>query len=324
MGKNLLFLSVVCASWLSGLSQTSTQIKTATFLNDLNQFRDFFGDQNFPKATAADLAANDDIYGCSSKLLSIPDSSKPFNRRSVSSLALQGFGFTIPDGATIENIIVTIRRFKDGRPSVGDYFLSVMQRYQSVPDTPSTYGRMWTYRDTYPGKIYPDTETEYVFSQGGSGNDGGFDHIEAYQWTPAIVNQATFGVRVDNYAPIGRGPVQICYDLVEVTIEYSQPLILARRLPVAGETKPLKKPIVYPNPFTTKANIQFVATESGKAVVELFNYTGTKIKTLFSSDVLRGQLYDILVADARLTKGIYVYRISIGKEIYRGRMIKVE
>jgi hypothetical protein len=324
MRKNLLFLVVVCAWWSPGFSQTSTQTKTATFLNNLNQFRDVFGDQNYPKATAGDLAVDDDVYGCSSKLLAIADSSKPASRRSIASLALQGFGFTIPGDATIENITVRMRRFKSGRPSVGDYILSLMQRYQCAPGTPCQYGVFWTYTDTYPGKIYPDTETEYFFSQSGTGNHGGFEHTEAYQWTPAMVNQTTFGVRVDNYAPIGHGPVQICYDLVEVTVEYSQPLALARRSTIATEAKPFKEPVVYPNPFSTTTEIQFVATESGRAIVELFNASGAKIKTLFSGNVLQGQPYNIPVADARLTKGIYIYRISIGKEIYRGRMIKVE
>jgi hypothetical protein len=87
---------------------------------------------------------------------------------------------------------------------------------------------MWTYADDeeleYPGRIYPATETEYSFSQTGSGTNAGLFHNQAYQWTPSMVNQTTFGVRIDNYPPIGKGSVQVCYDLVEVTIEYSLPV----------------------------------------------------------------------------------------------------
>ena len=199
----------------------SSQTRTATFLNNLNNFQALFGNQNYPRANPQDVATDNNIYTRSSKLPSVRDSSKSFTANSISSLALQGFGFTIPDGATIVNISVRVKRFKKGTPSVGDLILSVMQRYQCGVGTPCRYGVYWTYRDTYPGKIYPDIETEYVFSQNGTGNNGGFNHDEAYQWTPAMVNHQYFGVRIDNYVPIGKGSVELFYDLVEVTVDYS-------------------------------------------------------------------------------------------------------
>jgi len=204
-----------------------SQTRTATFLNNLNNFQQVFGNLNYPRARAVDVSANDNICTCSSKLVAIKDSASSFTSNSVSTLALQGFGFTIPDDATIENIVVKVRRFKKGSPPVGDHILSVMQRFQSGPGQPSRYGVMWTYADDeeleYPGRIYPATETEYLFSQQGTGNNGGFNHNQAYQWTPAIVNDQYFGVRIDNYPPIVKGSVQICYDLVDITVEYSLP-----------------------------------------------------------------------------------------------------
>jgi hypothetical protein len=200
-----------------------SQTRTATFLNNLNNFQQVFGNQNFPRANPQDVAADDNIFTRSSKLLSVKDSTKSFTSSSISSLALQGFGFTIPDDATIENISIKLRRFKKGTPSVGDLTLSLMQRYQCGVGVPCKYGVHWTYKDTYNGKIYPSAEIEYVFSQSGTGNNGGFNHDEAYQWTPAIVNHQFFGIRIDNYVPIGKGTVELFYDLVEVTVEYSQP-----------------------------------------------------------------------------------------------------
>jgi hypothetical protein len=204
-----------------------SQTRTATFLNNLNNFQQVFGNLNYPRARAVDVSANDNICTCSSKLIAIKDSASSFTSNSVSTLALQGFGFTIPDDATIENIVVKVRRFKKGSPSVGDHILSVIQRFQSGPGQPSRYGVMWTYADDeeleYPGRIYPASETEYLFFQSGSGNNGGINHTQAYQWTPAIVNHQYFGVRIDNYPPIGKGSVQICYDLVDITVEYSLP-----------------------------------------------------------------------------------------------------
>ena len=201
----------------------SSQTRTATFLNNLNNFQAVFGNQNYPRANPKDVAADDNIYTRSSKLFAVKDSTTSFMSNSISSLALQGFGFTIPGDAIIANIAVRVKRFKKGTPSVGDHILSVMQRYQCGVGSPCRYGVFWTYRDTYPGKIYPGTEAEYVFSQSGNGNNGGFNHDEVYQWTPAMVNHQYFGVRIDNYVPIGKGSVELFYDLVEVTVEYSQP-----------------------------------------------------------------------------------------------------
>jgi hypothetical protein len=86
----------------------------------------------------------------------------------------------------------------------------------------------------------------------------------------------------------------------------------------------MKEPIIYPNPFTTKANIQFTASESGRAIVELYNIAGTKIRTLFSGNVEQGQVYTVAAGDALLPRGVYIYTISNGKQKHTGRMIKLE
>jgi hypothetical protein len=329
MRNFLLLLVILMTNCFIGFAQTSRQTRTATYLNNLNQFQQVFGNQNFPRAKAQDVAADDNIYTCSSKLTAIKDSGSSFRSSSVSSLALQGFGFTIPDDANIQNILVKVRRFKKGGPSVGDHILSLMQRYQQVnANEPSRYGVMWSYLDDeeldYPGRVYPATETEYLFSQNGSGNNGGVNHNQPYQWTPAMVNAVTFGVRIDNYPPIGKGSVQVCYDFVEVTVEYSQPELGTRKSPAIIETKPLKAPIVYPNPFTTKTNIQFTASESGRAIVELYNIAGRRIRTLFSANVVQGEVYNASFGGALLPGGVYVYTISNGKQKQTGRIIKLE
>ena len=202
-----------------------SETRTATFLNNLNNFQAVFGDQNYPKAKPESVSKDDGKYATTSKLSA--------NGVSHSSLALQGFGFTIPDDATIQNISVRVRRFKTGNAAIGDYFLSVMQRYQCGYG-PCTYGVFWTNLDDYSGKMYPATETEYIFSQSGSGSNGGYNHSQAYQWTPAIVNHQYFGVRIDSYPPIGKGSVTVSYDLVEVTVEYTRPASIDGRSTVVS------------------------------------------------------------------------------------------
>jgi hypothetical protein len=58
----------------------------------------------------------------------------------------------------------------------------------------------------------------------------------------------------------------------------------------------------------------------------LLNYTTLpvyKIRTLFSRNVIPGQVYNASFGDA-LPKGIYVYNISNGKQKYSGKIIKLE
>jgi hypothetical protein len=222
MKKELFLLVTLAVFCLAGLAQLS-QTRTATYLNNLNNFRQSYGDQHYPKALAQHVAADDGIYASTGKLTAKRDSLGSNSTNSSSSLALQGFGFTIPAAATIQNITIRVKRFKTGGAPVGDLTLSLMQRYNCDAGDPCKYGVHWTYRDTYAGKTYPDTETQYLFSQSGAGNNGGFLHNEAYQWTPELVNHTYFGVRIDSYIPVGRGSVVIYYDLVEVTVEYNNP-----------------------------------------------------------------------------------------------------
>jgi hypothetical protein len=230
---------------------------------------------------------------------------------------LQGFGFTIPEDATIENISITVRRFKKGGASIKDYFVTAMQRYEFA------YGVEWTNLDSYPGNYYPNTEAEFTFSQSGGGINGGYNHNQTYQWTPAMVNHPYFGVRIDVWPPEG-GSVTVYYDYVQIKIEYSQPATIAGRSSSTSEGKPLKEPIIYPNPFTTKTNIQFTASESGNAVVELYNINGVKVRTLFSGSVFQGRVYNVPAGDVLLPKGIYVYNIKNGKQNQRGQLIKLQ
>jgi hypothetical protein len=303
--RKYLFIAVsLLASYFSSFAQVSSQTRTATLLNN-------FGGvyvNSFPKASAQDVAADDGVYAYSKKLSS---------GAWYASLALQGFGFTIPEDACIENISISVRRFKKGGAAIKDYFVTAMQRYASV------YGVEWTNLDSYPGNYYPNTEAEFTFSQSGSGNNGGYYHNQAYQWTPAMVNHPYFGVRIDVWPPEG-GSVVVYYDYVQIKVEYSQPATMASKSPRSTEVTPLKEPIIYPNPFTTKTNLQFTAAETGTAVVELYNINGAKVRSLFSRNVVQGQVYNVGVGDARLPKGIYVYTISIGKQKQTGRIVKLE
>ena len=77
---------------ITTIGQTS-QTRTATYLNNLNNFQDVYVNA-FPNASAPDVAADDGTYAYTNKLTT---------QQGYASLALQGFGFTIPDGAINRN-----------------------------------------------------------------------------------------------------------------------------------------------------------------------------------------------------------------------------
>ena len=159
------------------------------------------------------VSANDNSFAYSKKL-------SP--GRSFLSLMLQDFQFDLPANATIEGITVLVRRFKKGKGSITDYFASLYKSGSGFYN-PSPYGVRWT-----DPKNYPDEETEVTYYQSGIGTSS-FDCQPApagcpsYQWTPAMINNPDFGVRIDTYPPVG-GSLIVYYDLVTITVHYTEPV----------------------------------------------------------------------------------------------------
>lgn len=158
------------------------------------------------------VSANDNSFAYSKKLS---------KGRSFLSLVLQDFRFDLPANATIDGITVLVRRFKKGTGSITDYFAS-LYRSGSGFYSPSPYGVRWT-----DATNYPNAETDVTYYQDGSGTSSFGCQPEpvgcpSYQWTPAMINDPDFGVRIDTYAPVG-GSLTVYYDLVTITVQYTLP-----------------------------------------------------------------------------------------------------
>ena len=301
MLKNLSILLTLSACCLQGLTQSQT--RTAALFNwNGNPYANYWQEEGAPL-----VAANDNIYAYSKKL----------TKHSALSLVLQDFNFEIPSGATIDNITVTVHRFKKGTASARDYFASLLKQGSGFYN-PSQYGIRWM--DPSP---YPNAEAAVTYTQSGYGNNGGSGN-QLYEWTPSLINDPSFGVRIDTYSPV-KGSLVVYYDYVNITVLYTESSITsAGKFPASAEVKPLKAPIAFPNPFTTNTNIRFTATETGIAVVELFNLSGVKIQTIFSGKVVQGQQYNIVAGQAGLSKGVYMYRITNGQRKHTGRIVKID
>jgi len=214
-----------------------SQTRTATLLNYNLQG---VAITNFAtNILASSVAVNDGKYATSSKLSS---------QKSSSMLVLQGFQFNIPVDATVENIAVKARRFKTGKGETKDLIVRLVMRREQLPEWWMRYGVAWVNPNYFPA-----IESEVNYSQTGSGVIVIDTASYPYQWTPAKINDLYFGVGFQNYIPkeIKGASLVVSYDHVEITVEYSIPGSVVRKSPVKTETKSLKDPIAYHNPFTT-------------------------------------------------------------------------
>jgi len=84
-----------------------------------------------------------------------------------------------------------------------------------------------------------------------------------------------------------------------------------------------------PNPFNHTTNILFELNESGNLSLEIFDFKGTKVKTLaFGSSFSKGKHIIIWNAtndrENRVESGLYLYKLVYGKELHTGKIILMD
>ena len=180
------------------------QTRTATRFND---YPDRMWPDNFNRFNAANVAVDDASYAYSGKVTA---------RGKQTMLVLQGFGFTIPAGARIDNIYVRVIRFKKGNALLRDHFASLNKYLNDNVGALSQYGFYWQNHE-----YYSTTETEVIYSQPGTGTITPTSTY-TYQWTPAMINDPDFGVQIHTIVET-TGSAVVYYDLVEMTVEFTIP-----------------------------------------------------------------------------------------------------
>ena len=201
---------------IQSLSQTNTSLNTSTVV--LSQTRTANSWYNVSPNMYAQwgtpyVAANDNSYAYTKKVLKV--------QRIY--LVLLDFGFTIPSNAIIENITATVRRFKTGGSQVKDCFVHLLAHH----DDPNLEGwRPYGVEMANPAILWPGIETEVSYSQSGSGPYGIFDPESnitmPYQWTPAMINNPSFGFYLLTNFP-DKNYYYAYFDQVQITVEYSLP-----------------------------------------------------------------------------------------------------
>ena len=83
-----------------------------------------------------------------------------------------------------------------------------------------------------------------------------------------------------------------------------------------------------PNPFNPETNISFQLPTNETVKLEIYNILGEKIKTLVK-DNLNAGYYNFLwngydEAGAKMSSGIYIYRVQIGTFIQSKKMLMMK
>jgi len=78
---------------------------------------------------------------------------------------------------------------------------------------------------------------------------------------------------------------------------------------------------VFPNPFTSEANIQFALTYDSQVTVEVFNLSGQRVAILFRGTVDAQVEQQLRFQPSGEESGVFLYRITTDQEVVSGRLI---
>ena len=76
----------------------------------------------------------------------------------------------------------------------------------------------------------------------------------------------------------------------------------------------------YPNPFHSVLHFEFIPEADTHALIELTDFSGRKIQTIFKSQVLKEVGYKIDFIPDNLAGGIYFYQITLGEKSWTGKV----
>jgi len=68
----------------------------------------------------------------------------------------------------------------------------------------------------------------------------------------------------------------------------------------------------YPNPFNPETRIRFSVETTGKTTLRVHNLIGQEVATLFDAVAEAGRYYDVKFSGAKLTSGVYFYKLENG------------
>jgi hypothetical protein len=104
---------------------------------------------------------------------------------------------------------------------------------------------------------------------------------------------------------------------------FDQPSVNFGAVPdVAANTTALRLLPASPNPFRSQTTLRFELAAPGRARMELFDLLGRHVATLLDEDLQAGA-HEVSLAGRGLKTGLYLYRLTSGGEVGRGRLVLI-
>ncbi|MGI4873800.1 MAG: PA14 domain-containing protein [Janthinobacterium lividum] len=82
--------------------------------------------------------------------------------------------------------------------------------------------------------------------------------------------------------------------------------------------------LVYPNPFSSEASLNFTLPAAGTATLELYDLQSRLVRRLYSGSVEAGQARQVSLDGAGLSAGIYLVRLVTGSTVLTQKLVKAE
>ena len=144
---------------------------------------------------------------------------------------------------------------------------------------------------------------------------GGRDYVTvAWQLPDGTFEGPIPGSRLSPYVSDGKGDVALATS--------TQALIMQMQEMNAVESAAAPKALaVYPNPFSDKTTLDYMATKAGELQLEVFTTTGKLVRTLHKGQVKPGRLQQYVLEGSGLAPGIYVCRVTLNNKTEHKRII---
>ncbi|NLU92454.1 hypothetical protein [Chitinophaga sp. Ak27] len=81
---------------------------------------------------------------------------------------------------------------------------------------------------------------------------------------------------------------------------------------------------VFPNPYTETIFFRYVAPETGKAQLELYNLQGSRVAVIYSGEVTKGSLQLIEYHVPETSRILFIYRLSVGHFNATGKIVPAQ
>jgi hypothetical protein len=104
-------------------------------------------------------------------------------------------------------------------------------------------------------------------------------------------------------------------------VEYKQANTVTMQKNIVAQTEPAVRMTAYPNPFRTAVDLSFRATQSGRAILRVYDGTGKLVTTLFDGTVQKDGTQKITLQAGNLSNGIYYSQLQTTQGITRQKLV---